>query len=82
MLPIDLKPGLYSSLRPSQPGFLTRWYSGNSVDMSSPLQNLYPDPDLELVFSHPSTAGPLSVPQSAQEEVPQDQQAREEGEIS
>ena len=33
-----------------------------SMDMSSPLQNLYPDPDLEPVFAHPSTASPDLVP--------------------
>ena len=50
--------------------------------MSSPLQNLCPDPDPRPVFSHTSIACPLYVPPSAQEELPSDQQARQKGHIS
>ena len=55
--------------------------ANQSMDMSSPLQNIYPDPNLEQLFYNPSTTGPVTVSQSAHEDLPPSQQEKR-GEFS
>ena len=67
----------------------TQMTTTSSVDMVSPLENLYQEPDPEPVFARPASSGPVSMsygqcieplPMSAQNISPTDQ--TEEGELS
>ena len=43
-----------------------RTQSSSNVDMVSPLEQLYQDPDPELVFAGPASSGPVSSEQSVE----------------
>ena len=87
-------PFLLASVPSGQAGLAsgpdrTQTTTTSSVDMVSPLENLYQEPDPEPVFARPASSGPVStsyeqciepLPVSARNISPPDQ--TEEGELS